>query len=116
APLASHALGLRRRQKCAIHRRCRSPPAFAWPELHVGWPLALPPPCLRGSQLAHAAVGDAALDSRAIDEGDAEDRLAVVADVVAEAGVVATILEEITGLDVARMAHHLRHRVALLRR
>jgi hypothetical protein len=61
-------------------------------------------------------VGDAALPGRAIDEGDVKDRLAIVADPVALAGVVATILEYITGLDVVRMTNQLRHRLALLRR
>jgi hypothetical protein len=51
-----------------------------------------------------------------MDEGDAEERLVVVADVVAKAGVVATILEDITGLDVLQVGHRLRHWVALLRR
>lgn len=44
--------------------------------------------------------------------GYAPDAGAVVADVVAEAGVLATILETITRPDVARMADSLRHRAA----
>src|SRR6516225_10007374 len=93
----------------------RSPPTYAGLEFRVGRTIALPPPCFRRGQLAHAAAGDAALNRRAINEGDAEDMRAVVADVVAVAGVVAATLKDITGLDLARMADRLRHRVALLR-
>jgi hypothetical protein len=58
-------------------------------------------------------MGDAALPGRAIDERDAENRFAIVADVVTKAGVIATILEDITGLNLARVANYFRHGVVL---
>jgi hypothetical protein len=78
-------------------------------QLDIGGPFGLPAPRLRGGQLAHAAAEDVALSRRAIYEGDAEDMLKVVADVVAKARVVTTTFEDITGLNVAWMANLLRH-------
>src|SRR5262245_43647405 len=84
------------------------PPSMFGSQFNVRRPLSLPPPGLCRSQLPDAAASQPALPRRTVNQRDAPDPLVAIgldlADVVAQARVIPTVLEQISGNDLARFA------------